>query len=139
MFGRVHHVGFVVAELDAAERHFLALGYARRGETVADSYQRAQLVFLVRQGGDASEPLVELIHPVDEQARTHAFTTRNQYQIHHLCYVTEDMSVAIAQARAARFSQVQPVVAAPAIGGSRIAFFYARAVGLFEIVERPAF
>jgi len=139
VFGRVHHVGFVVTELAAAERHFLALGYVRHGQVVEDPYQRAQLVFLQREDASAGEPLVELIHPVDEQARTHAFTARNQYQIHHLCYVTEDMTTAIAKARAARFSQVQPVVAAPAIGGSRIAFFYARPVGLFEVVERPPF
>jgi catechol 2,3-dioxygenase-like lactoylglutathione lyase family enzyme len=139
VFGRVHHVGFIVVDLPAAEQHFAGLGYVRRGEAVADNYQRVELLFLARQGADRSEPLVELIRPLDEDSRTHAFTTRNQFQIHHLCYVTEDIDAAIAQARGARFSQVQPVVEAPAIGGSRIAFFYARAVGLFELVERPAF
>jgi catechol 2,3-dioxygenase-like lactoylglutathione lyase family enzyme len=139
VFGRVHHVGFVVADLAAAEHLYGALGYARRGDVVEDAYQRAELVFLERNGADKSEPLVELIRPLDETARTYAFTQRNQFKIHHLCYVTEDIAAAVAQARAARFTQVQPVVAAPAIGGSRIAFFYARAVGLFEVVERPAF
>ncbi len=139
MLGRVHHVGFIVVDLPTAEQHFAGLGYVRRGDAVADNYQRAELLFLARQGADPSEPLVELIRPLDEHARTHAFKRRNQFQIHHLCYVTEDIDAAISQARAARFSQVQPVVEAPAIGGSRIAFFYARSVGLFELVERPAF
>ena len=139
MFERVHHVGFVVDDLVAAERLFAALGYARRGDAVEDSYQRAEIVFLTRTGADSSEPLVELIRPLDEKARTYEFTKRNQFQIHHLCYATDDIAAAIAQARAARFTQVQPVVHAPAIGGSRIAFFYSRAVGLVEVVERPSF
>jgi catechol 2,3-dioxygenase-like lactoylglutathione lyase family enzyme len=139
VFGRVHHVGFVVDDLAAAERLFAALGYARRGDAVEDGYQRAELVFLERTGANPSEPLIELIRPLDEKARTYEFTKRNQFQIHHLCYATDDIAVAISQARTARFTQVQPVVPAPAIGGSRIAFFYARAVGLVEVVERPPF
>jgi methylmalonyl-CoA/ethylmalonyl-CoA epimerase len=139
VFGRVHHVGFVVRDLAAAEAPFLALGYVRISEPIEDSYQRAELLFVKRPGADGAEPLVELIHPLDETARTYQFTQRNQFQIHHLCYATDDIDAAVAQARAARFTQVQPVVSAPAIGGSRITFFYARAVGLVEVVERPPF
>jgi catechol 2,3-dioxygenase-like lactoylglutathione lyase family enzyme len=139
MFGRLHHVGFVVTDLAAAERHFDALGYRRRGDAVSDNYQRAELLFLSRPGAATAEPLMELICPLDETARTHAFTTRNQFQIHHLCYATDDLERTVAEARAARFTQVQPIVSAPAIGGSRISFFYARPVGLFEVVERPPF
>jgi catechol 2,3-dioxygenase-like lactoylglutathione lyase family enzyme len=139
VFGRVHHVGFIVTDLTAAQQQFAGLGYVRRGDAIEDGHQRAELLFLVREGADGSEPLIELIRPLDERARTYAFTTRNQFRIHHLCYETDDITLAVAQARAARFTQVQPVVCAPAIGGSRIAFFYAQAVGLFEFVERPAF
>ncbi len=139
VFGRLHHVGFVVTDLSAAEQHFEGLGYRRRADAVSDDYQRASLLFLSRTGASAGEPLIELICPLDESARTHAFTTRNQFQIHHLCYGTDDIERTVAEMRAARFTQVQPVVAAPAIGGSRISFFYARPVGLFEVVERPPF
>ena len=69
MFGRVHHVGFVVDDLAAAERHFAALGYARCGDPVEDGYQRAELVFLTRAGADRSEPLVELIRPLDSDRK----------------------------------------------------------------------
>jgi hypothetical protein len=139
VFGRVHHIGFVVANLAAAERHLAIFGYTRRGDPVRDDYQRAELMFLVRPGADPSEPLLELIRPLDEQAPTYASMSRSQFQIHHLCYITNDIAEAVTQARSGRFSQVQPITAAPAIGGSRIAFFYARAVGLFEVVERPPF
>jgi catechol 2,3-dioxygenase-like lactoylglutathione lyase family enzyme len=139
VFGSIHHIGFVVSALASAEQLFIDLGYLPLGDAVDDRYQRARLRFLHRRGADAAEPLVELIQPLDETASTYQFTQRNRFQIHHLCYVTADIDAAIVTARAARFTQVQPVVAAPAIGGSRITFFYARAVGLVEIVERPPF
>jgi methylmalonyl-CoA/ethylmalonyl-CoA epimerase len=139
VYGRIHHVGFVVRDLPRAERDFEALGYARRGPVVRDDFQRAELLFLVRVSATAPEPLVELIRPVDESSKTYSFTTRNELQIHHLCYVTDDLASACALALRQKFVQVQPPTPAPAIGGSQIAFFYGRPIGLFELVERPPF
>jgi methylmalonyl-CoA/ethylmalonyl-CoA epimerase len=139
VYDRLHHVGYVVRDLNAAERCFAALGYVRRGDVVRDSYQGADLLFLCRSNALPGEPLVELIHPIDETSKTYAFTTRNEYQIHHTCYATEDLASACEEALRRKFVRVQKPVPAPAIGGSLIAFFYARAIGLFELVERPPF
>lgn len=139
VYGPIHHVGFVVRDLAGAERHFEGLGYTRRADLVRDDVQGADLLFLARTGAQAAEPLVELIRPVDETSRTYAFTTRNQFQIHHLCYATDDLAAACTLARSQKLVQVQHPVPAPAIGGSLIAFFYARPIGLIELVERPPF
>jgi hypothetical protein len=139
MFGSIHHVGLVTNDLIRSETHFRALGYARRAEPVDDHTQGVEILFLVRDGAHASEPLIELIRPHSSDSKVYGFTTRNDYPIHHVCFATNDMAASVEVARKQRFGVVQGPVAAPAIGGSAICFFYSLGLGLFELVERPPF
>jgi hypothetical protein len=139
MFGPIHHVGFVTRDLAAAEAHFRALGYVPRADAVVDDRQGVEILFLVRERAAPGEPLVELIRPTSEQSAVYGFTTRNEYPIHHVCFVSADIASDVGAARKLKFYVVQPPVPAPAIGGSLIAFLYGRGTGLYELVERPPF
>jgi len=68
-----------------------------------------------------------------------AHTKQSKLQIHHLCFEVEDMAGAVAAAQTARMFQIGQVRPAPAIGSSAICFFFSRAIGLLEVVERPPF
>lgn len=139
MFETIHHTGFVVRDLAAAENRFAALGYTPRAETVEDDYQDAEIVFLKRAGSGSGEPLIELIRPRSEQSRVYEFAVKSKFRIHHVCYSTGNIEAAVKELTAQKFFQVTPVVEAPAIGGSLICFLFSRETGLFEIVERPPF
>lgn len=139
LFRSIHHTGFVVRDLAAAESRFAALGYTRRAESIEDDYQDAEIVFLRRDGYVPGEPLVELIRPRSEGSRVYEFAVKSKFRIHHLCYATQDIERAVVELTAQKFFQVTPVVKAPAIGESLICFFFSRETGLFEIVERPPF
>ena len=139
MFGPVHHVGMVTRDLAAAQTHFAAIGYSPIGPPTPDERQDLEIVFLKRHGATTAEPLVEIISPRSPGATVYRFTTRNEYPIHHLCFVTDDIASAVANARELRYYIVQEPVPAPAIGGSLIAFCYSRATGLIELVEQPPF
>jgi hypothetical protein len=138
MFGPIHHAGYVVPELEPGERAFAGLGYERLLDPTDDDGYDAEILFLKRKGAAAGEPLIELIRPKSPKSAVYEHTKQSKLQIHHLCFAVDDMSAAIAAARSARMLQVGQARPAPAIGGSAICFFFSRAIGLFELVERPA-
>jgi hypothetical protein len=139
MFGPIHHTGYVVTALEPAERQFAALGYERLLDPSDDPGYDVEILFLQRRGAQPGEPLIELIRPRSPQSATYAHTKESKLQIHHVCFVVEDISAAVPAARSAGMFQVGQVRPAPAIGGSAICFLFSRAVGLIELVERPPF
>jgi methylmalonyl-CoA/ethylmalonyl-CoA epimerase len=139
MFGPVHHAGYIVTAIEPAEREFTALGYERLLQPKDDPEYQAEIVFLRRKDAARGEPLIELIRPISPQSAVYAHTKESKLQIHHLCFTVDDMAAAVLAAQSARMLRVGQVRPAPAIGGSAICFFFSRAIGLFELVERPAF
>jgi methylmalonyl-CoA/ethylmalonyl-CoA epimerase len=135
----MHHVGYIVRELEPANRYFAALGYEPTDAAAADDYHDAEILFLRRPGQPAGEPLIELIRPRSETSKVYRHTVDSKLQIHHVCYAVDDIAAASAVAKERRFREVQPVIPAQAIAGSRIAFFFAQQIGLIELVERPPF
>ena len=139
MFGPIHHTGYIVTALEPAERQFAALGYERTEGPTDDTGYDVEIVFLQRTGASAGEPLIELIRPRSPQSATYAHTKESKLQIHHVCFTVQDMAASVRAARTAGMFQVGQVRPAPAIGGSAVCFFFARAIGLIELVETPPF
>jgi hypothetical protein len=135
-FGPIHHAGYIVTALEPGEQAFAALGYQRVRDPAEDPGYDAEIVFLRRRGAAPGEPLVELIRPKSSQSAVYAHTKESKLQIHHLCFAVDDIAAAVAAARSAKMLQVGQVRPAPAIDGSAICFFFSRAIGLFELVER---
>lgn len=139
MFGPVHHIGYVVGALEPAERNFVDLGYERLAPAAEDGGYAAEILFLRRRASTDAEPLVELIRPLSDRSSVYSHLTDSKLQIHHLCFVVQDLAAAVVAARAARFYKVGSIRPAPAIEDRPICFFFGRGIGLFELVERPPF
>jgi len=139
MFGPIHHVGYIVKTLEPASADFQLLGYRALGPPVDDPAYDAEIVFLRRQGAVSGEPLIELIRPRSERSAVYAHTRESKLQIHHVCFAVDDLAAAVADARRGKLYQVGQQRPAPAFGGSAICFLFSRAIGLFELVERPTF
>ena len=139
MFGPIHHAGYIVTSLDAAERHFATLGIERLRDSADDPGYDVEIVFLQRKGAAPGEPLIELIRPKSPQSATYAHTKESKLQIHHLCFSVDDIAAALAAAKGVGMFPVGKVRPAPAIGDSAICFFFSRSIGLVELVERPPF
>jgi methylmalonyl-CoA/ethylmalonyl-CoA epimerase len=76
---RLHHVGYVVRDLDAYEASLPGLICEKN---VVDPIQNARIALY--QIGDASR--IELIQPLDESAFTWAHLDRAGEGLHHICY-----------------------------------------------------
>jgi methylmalonyl-CoA/ethylmalonyl-CoA epimerase len=95
MFTKIHHVGIVVRDLEAAYtfyRDTLSLPLTKE-DIIQDQGVKAALLSL-----GASE--VELLEPIDASTGIARFLERHGEGLHHLCFATEDVNQALAAAKA---------------------------------------
>jgi methylmalonyl-CoA/ethylmalonyl-CoA epimerase len=132
--GSFHHVGFVVASIDAAIQ-----GVAKSvdaewdGEITHDPLQYVRVAFL--RPKHAADPLVELVEPAGEKSPVLAFLQRGG-GLHHLCYEVDQLDRQLETSRAGGGLVVRPPLPAVAFGGRRIAWLYTKEKLLIEYLER---
>ena len=126
----LHHVGIVVADLDAAVAHYRALGFGE-GERFAIPEQKVEAVVFIAGPG-----YVELIQPTDPDGPIARFMAKRGEGMHHLALRVVDLPTTLGRLTAAG---VRLIDASPRTGshGWRIAFVHPEACQgvLVELVE----
>ena len=131
MMRRIHHVGIVVKQLDAAYRFYRdALGLPLLKEaTLPDQGVRAALL-------GAGESEIELLEPLDAGNGVGRFLARRGEGLHHLCFET-DVDETLADLKSRGVELLDPVPRAGLAG--RIAFLHPRAcAGVLVELATPA-
>jgi methylmalonyl-CoA/ethylmalonyl-CoA epimerase len=129
----MHHVGIVVASIDAA-----ALSYEKMLDVrvtsgpFVDSLQQVRVVFLA--GGKQGEAAIELVEPTSATSPVAAFLKRGG-GMHHVCYVTKDLDRRLTELRALGALLVRPPVPAVAFQNRCIAWIYTPQRQLVELLE----
>ena len=124
MLGRIHHVAYVVADIDAALERLGATFGLRPAlrEVMADQGVEA---VLCGQAGAA----VELIRPLDADGAIARFLDARGEGLHHVAFEVDDL-----RARGAELIDERP---RHGLGGHRVAFVHPRSANgvLTELVE----
>lgn len=130
--GLIHHVGYVVADLDAeipAYRDVLGMPVGAR-EVMSEQGVEAVLL-----GGGPS--YVELIAPVTEDTGVARFLAKKGPGMHHVAFAVPDLESAL---RELEDEGVELIDTAPrrGLGGHMVAFLHPRSTGgvLTELVEQ---
>ena len=97
---RLHHMGFVVADIATAMPAFVrSMAAEWDGQIFEDPLQKAKVAFLTTRPGDAQ---IELVQPVGENSPVQRFLQQGG-GMHHLCYEVADLEAELAAfAREAR-------------------------------------
>ena len=130
---KFHHIGVAVKDIDATAPIYEQGGYMRSA-SIFDPIQNVNICWLTREG----DPIIELVSPVDDTSPVCKTFEKNGVNPYHVCYAVQDMEEASMKLRRMRYVQVSKPVSAVAFKGSRVAFFFNKAVGLVELVEKPA-
>jgi methylmalonyl-CoA/ethylmalonyl-CoA epimerase len=131
MLGRIHHVAYVVADIDAALDRLGATFGLRPlvREVMADQGVEAALC------GPAGAA-VELIRPLDDDGPVARFLEARGEGLHHVAFEVDDLEAALAdlRARGAELIDDRPRVG---LGGHLVAFVHPRSANgvLTELVE----
>ena len=130
---RLHHVGIVVGDLEAAAARYAALGFGP-GERIEVPEQK--IVALLFRAGPG---YVELIQPTDPEGPIARFHAKRGDTVHHVAYRVDDLAATLGRLAAAG---VRLIDESPRRGlhGWRIAFVHPEACAgvLTELIEVPA-
>ncbi|NNJ10208.1 methylmalonyl-CoA epimerase [Chloroflexales bacterium ZM16-3] len=129
MFTVVDHIGFVVADVDAAVDHY-------RQAFGLDAWERISLperhadIAVARLG----ETLLELIAPTSEEASFARFLREKGPGIHHIAYRVDDVAAALAELRARGVPLIDRE-ARPGIHNTLVAFVHPKAGAQGVLIE----
>ena len=130
---RVHHIGYLVADIDEAISEFAALGWEIRQPKLYDSARKVYLCFLENSG-----VVIELVSPSEDCKLFTALQRRIGNAPYHVCYFPDDVNgfdAAIESLQNAGYFMTLPPESAVAFGGRRVAFMMNPEIGLVEILE----
>jgi methylmalonyl-CoA/ethylmalonyl-CoA epimerase len=130
---RLHHMGFVVADIAAAMPAFSkSMAAEWDGKIFEDPLQKAKVAFMTTRPGDAR---IELVQPMGDGSPVARFLQERGGGMHHLCYEVADLEAELTAFRsrgAAIASRPKPAVA---FNGRRIAWVITAEKFLVELLE----
>lgn len=131
---KLHHLGFVVADIAAAMKGFVrSLAATWDGRVYEDRLQRVKVAFLTILPGD---PLIELVEPTTEDSPVRRFLTDRGGGLHHVCYEVGDLEEQMAEMGARRCMIIRRPKPAIAFDGRRIAWMLTAEKLLVELLEK---
>lgn len=133
---RLHHVGFVVADITASISAFAtSLGASWDGSIFEDKHQRVRVAFLITR---CSDPRFELVAPADESSPVINFLEKSGGGLHHVCYEVPDLEQALLKFKSRKATLAKRPLPAVAFNGRRIAWILTREKLLVELLEQKS-
>lgn len=130
----IHHIGYLVDDIENAAKEFERLGFLRTGEPVKDLLREVYILFL-----DNSGQVVELIQPISKTSPMYSLRKNYRNSPYHLCYETDDLQSEIenmVKIDGSGCLLMQPPQPAPAMSGCpNVAFLLSGHIGIIELVE----
>lgn len=82
---RIHHIGYLVKNIEKAIETFVYTGYSVSCDIVYDHYRQVEIAFLERDGYT-----IELVSPKTETSVVAGLIKRYKNAPYHICYVSDD-------------------------------------------------
>jgi methylmalonyl-CoA/ethylmalonyl-CoA epimerase len=129
----LHHVGFVVANIETAMPGFLrSLAAEWDGHVFHDPLQKVRVAFLATR---AQDPLIELVEPAGDDSPVSRFLQERGGGLHHVCYEVAHLEEELIAFRSRGASIAKRPLPAVAFGGRRIAWVITSEKLLVELLE----
>ncbi len=128
---KIHHIGYIVNNIDNAVGTMINLGYEIKQNTVYDKNRHIDICFLKNE-----YQLIELIQPKDETAVTYKLLAKTGPAPYHICYQVESIEEACKVLKKADFYPISNIEKAMAMGEKcNVIFLYNQNIGLIELVS----
>ncbi len=128
---KIHHVGYLVADIDIAMNDFIWLGYELKGEVCVDQKRNIKIQFL-KNGNH----LIELVSPLNDSSPVNNTLRKTGSSPYHICYETPILIEQITKLKKQGYIIIAEALEAPAIGNKKVVFLYKNSVGIVELVEK---
>ena len=132
---RLHHVGFVVADIATAMPGFVRAfpGAVWDQRIIGDSLQNVRVAFLSLRAGDSQ---IELVEPAGENTPVSRFLRVAGGGLHHVCYEVDDLDAQLTAMHSRGAAIAKRPKPAAAFEGRRIAWVLTSERLLVELLEK---
>ena len=129
----IHHIGYLVDNIENAAIEFETLGFSRIGKATEDLSRGIHILFLQKEGG-----AVELIQPINNKSSVYGLRKKYRKSPYHICYETGNLKDEINHLlKTGNYILLQPSEPAPAIRDCpNVAFLMNKHIGMIELVEK---
>ncbi len=129
---KVHHIGYLVKNIEKALPDFYELGYQNETDIIYDPLRDIDIIFLIN-----GTCRIELVQPKSKTSVVFQTLRKTGNAPYHICYICDNIQSASIQLRQKGFLPTGPAEPAIAIGGNPVCFMFKSASGLIELVEQP--
>jgi methylmalonyl-CoA/ethylmalonyl-CoA epimerase len=129
MHSRVHHIGYLVKDIQQAANAFLDLGYVETCKQIFDERRQAYLLLLA-----LDESAVELVQPI-EYSPLAGLNAHFKNAPYHICYACADLERESIRLRQNGFFPIQEPESAILFQNRKICFFMHNQIGVIELLE----
>lgn len=127
---KIDHIGYLTGCIKDAVMAFRVLGYFN-GEIVDDDIQQTHICFLFKE----DEIPIELVQPFEDNHSMQRMLSKRGDGPYHVCYSVDDINLKYEELVNEDWIPLFKPVAASALGGRLICYFFKREVGLVEFVN----
>lgn len=128
---KVHHIGYLVKDIERSFKAFNILGYDYHGQIYKDNIRKADILFI-----NNNNNYIELIQPWNE-SKLNQIMKKYRNCAYHICYATDDLdkSISLLNDKAGWRLFLQEEIA-PAIGkNAKVVFLFHPEAGIIELVQ----
>ena len=128
--GAVHHIGYLVKDINKSVEVFRVLGYEIETDVFFDSGRKSNFCFMKKE-----YTRIELVEPSTESDIYTLLKTYNN-AIYHVCYIVDDIDAALTELKSRGFLLFRDKQKAPAISETaEVVFLMHTRMGIIELVK----
>lgn len=128
---KIHHIGYLVKNIEKARDSFAVLGFSVTQSLVYDPYREVDILFMEKDGYT-----IELVTPKSDTSVVSKLIKTYKNAPYHLCYESDRFETDIVRLSASGFVQIDAPAPALALEDRRVCFLMGTQVGLIEILEK---
>ena len=127
---RVHHIGYLVKNIEKTKEYFFTLGYSVEKDEKYDAVRDIKILFLINRGGVR----IELIEPM-KSSQIYFLLKKYKNSPYHICYSVHNLSEAIQELEDKHFFVIEQPEIAPCIDGKLVCFLSCGGIEIIELLE----
>lgn len=128
---KIHHLGYLVKNIEKAKGSFAALGFSVVQDSVYDPCRGIELLFMEKDGYR-----IELVTPKTETSVVSKLIKTYKNAPYHICYLSDNFEQDIKDLSGSGYIQIDVPTPAPALGNARVCFLMGAHNGLIELLEK---
>lgn len=128
---KIHHVGYLVKNIEKSINLFEVMGYTVEQKTVYDDFRGIDICFMVN-----GSYRIELVSPKIQNSIVTKLIKKIGNSPYHICYEVENMEKAMKFLRENRFVVWQAPHEALAVNGNNVVFMINSCIGIIELIAK---